>query len=177
MQPVTRNSLIVLVLLAVVAIVARWDGHRAGVQDASAEHYRVLRDTIVDSIKVVEQRIEHDTIRVAIAEKKARAAIAREDSTAVAITAIADTSSVVSASLATLEVQQCHDMRDDLLDEMDTLKVTVADERAGRALEHRGRLLAEAEVKRVTPSRFDRFKVGVIVTVVVDVAAHVVLRR
>lgn len=127
------------------------------------------RDTVLRAIPVIVEKLRVDTIRVAAAEKKAKAAIAREDSTAATIAAIADTSSVIPTSLANLEVQQCHEMRDDLLDEIDTLKVTVRDERARGDLEHEGRVLTEVQLAKQKPPRIG-FKSGVVAGVTVALA-------
>jgi hypothetical protein len=132
--------LVALVVLVIAFVVVAHHERAAGAREARVALMDSLhRAALVDTIRVVDVRITHDTVRIAQdairlarAEKKSAVAIAREDTTAKVIAAIADTSTVVSASIANLEVQQCHDMRDDLLDEIDTLKVTIADVKIDR---------------------------------------------
>lgn len=159
----------VLVAFCVAIALVFNAGQDAGKRSAEADHYRVLRDTVVDSIRVVEQRIKYDTIRVRVAEQHTAAAIVAFDSAAARVEAVADTSSVVPTSLVLPEIQTCRDMRDSLLVQLDIRKVYERDDADEIALQKRRADLAEAQLAKQKPPRIG-FKSGVVAGVTVALA-------
>lgn len=150
----------VLVAFCVAIALIYNAGKDAGKRSVDAEHYRVVRDTIVMQTRVIEEKYRVDTVRVRVAEQKAVAARVSFDSAAARVEAVADTAKMVPSSLVLPEIQLCKELRDAQLEQIDGLKVAVRDLDEDVTLQKRRADLAEAQLKKARP-RFG-FRSGLI---------------
>lgn len=149
---------VVFVALAVVIGFSYCAGSHAGERKADAAHYRVIRDTLVDTIRVVNERLRVDTVRVRIAAAKAdssQRAFARADS---AVRAVADTSPVVPSSLVIPALHACEQALTDKDSVIAAEHRAFMDAMQGKAAERQRADLAEQQLA-AGRSRFG-FKTG-----------------
>jgi hypothetical protein len=167
----TRGNLVALVV-AVLVVGGYLRGRSDGRRKAEAEHYQAHRQRVLDTIRVIEQRLRVDTVRVRVAVAKAdtsQRAFVVADST---VRAVADTSLVVPTPLVLPALHACEvalDDKDAVIREKDHMLTDAlrwGDEQQQRAI------LAEQELETQRPSRFG-FKSGLALGIGIAVAiAH-----
>lgn len=141
----TRVNILAAAIGAAV-VMAYCSGKRAGVRQSDAAHYRVIRDTLVETIRVVNERLRVDTVRVRIAATKAdssQRAFARADS---AVRAVADTSPVVPSALVLPALHACELALADKDSVIAAERQAFMDAMQGKAAEQRRADLAEQQL-------------------------------
>lgn len=98
----------IAVVLAIVALdLAYCAGSRTGGRAAKVAAFDARRDTLRDTIKVVEERIRTDTIRLRVTSATAQTARARFDSAETRVLAIADTATTVATAAVLPALHAC----------------------------------------------------------------------
>jgi hypothetical protein len=150
-------------------------GSKHGSTAAIVGQIHAHRDTVLDTIRVVERRLVVDTQRVRVTQTVAVAKRAEFDSAAKAVTAVADTAPNAPISLALPALHVCQQAIDAGTVAYNAVVANLADMAASRDAEHAARMDDERELKVLKPPRFG-FRSG-LVTGIAIVAAAVILVR
>jgi hypothetical protein len=156
---VTRANLLI-VAVVIVGGFAYCAGQSNGKRSVDESNYRVVRDLIVDTLRIVNESIRVDTVRIRAAVAKADTAqhnFAIADS---AVRSVADTSAVIHSSLVLPALHTCElalSAKDDVIQAQ---SATIADALHRGNLEQQRADSAESQLARVRP-RFG-FKSGLL---------------
>lgn len=158
----SRNAMLLTVAAASIALFAYCAGSERGAKHTTIAAIVAHRDTVLDTIRVVEQRLRVDTVRVRVTADGAQKQRAAFDSAARAVEAVAETAPSVPTTLVLPALHVCRQALAADSTAYTAVVATLADMTESRDAEHAARLDDERELKVLKPPRFG-FRSGLLV--------------